>query len=146
MSKEEKIIIGADHRGFILKNGIVNHLRQSGYEIDDVGCNSIDSCDYPEYGHIVSKKVRQGDGLGILICGTGIGMSIVANRTSNIRAAMCFNEYMAKMSRMHNNANVLVLGASIIGLDLALEIVNTWINTEFEGGRHQKRVDMMDEI
>lgn len=144
MSNKEKIIIGSDHGGFDLKNAIVQHVKEMGFETDDVGCNSLESCDYPFYAKKVSDKVAGGEGRGILLCGTGLGMSIAANRNPKIRAALCSNEYMARMSRSHNNANILVLGARVLGIGLALEIVDVWLKTEFEGGRHQKRLDMID--
>ncbi len=144
MSKREKIIIGSDHGGFELKNAVILHVKQMGFEVDDAGCDSSGSCDYPVYAKKVSEKVAGGEGRGILLCGTGIGMSIAANRNSKVRAALCLNEYMARMSRMHNNANILVLGARVLGTGLALEIIDVWLKTEFEGGRHQKRVDMLD--
>ena len=145
MSRKNKIILGSDHGGFELKPAIIKHIKDLGFEVDDVGCSSIDSCDYPVYGNKVARKVAEGQGLGILLCGTGIGMSIVANRHPGIRAALCHNEYTAKMSRMHNNANVLILGARVLGVGLALDILDIWLNTDFEGGRHQKRLDIIDE-
>ncbi|MBN2400835.1 MAG: ribose 5-phosphate isomerase B [Spirochaetes bacterium] len=143
MSKKEKIIIGSDHGGFELKEVIVRHL-EGWFYIDNVGCDSDKSCDYPVYGQKVAGKVANGEGQGILICGTGIGMSITANRNSKVRAALCLNEYMARMSRMHNNANILVLGARVIGTGLALDIVDVWLKTKFDGGRHQKRLELID--
>lgn len=144
MLKKQKIIIGSDHGGFELKEIIKNHIVQLDYEVEDIGCYSEESCDYPVYGKTVAAKVAKEEGIGILICGTGIGMSIVANRNPGVRAALCLNGYMAKMARMHNNSNVLVLGARVIGTGHALDITDTWLNTEFEGGRHQKRLDMLD--
>jgi ribose 5-phosphate isomerase B len=146
MSKKDKIIIGSDHGGFDLKATIAKHLDELGFKIEDVGCDSKESCDYPVYGSKVSEKVANGEGRGILLCGTGIGMSITANRNTKIRAALCHNEYTARMSRMHNNANVLVLGARVIGAGVALDIVDVWLKTEFEGGRHQKRLDIIDKV
>jgi ribose 5-phosphate isomerase B len=146
MSKKEKIIIGSDHGAFDLKVTIVSHLKELGFDIEDMGCDSKDSCDYPVYGTKVAEKVAKGEGRGILLCATGIGMSIVANRNRGIRAALCNNEYTARMSRMHNNANILVLGGRVIGSGLALDIVDVWLKTEFEGGRHQRRVDMIDNV
>jgi ribose 5-phosphate isomerase B len=148
MAEKKNIFIGSDHRGFELKSLIVDHIRELGYKVEDIGCHSRESCDYPVYGLKLTEKMAEGEGedIGILICGTGIGMSIVANRNPYIRAALCGNEFMAKMSRMHNNANVLVLGSMVIGQSLALEIVDIWLNTEFEGGRHQNRLDMIDAI
>lgn len=144
MPDNNKIIIGSDHGAYSLKEAIKSHLKEKGFEIDDQGCYSEDSCDYPVFGIKVCDKVAEGKGRGILLCGTGIGMSIVANRNRKIRAALCHNEFMARMSRMHNNANVLVLGARVLGVGLAIDIVDVWLNTEFEGGRHQKRLDMID--
>jgi ribose 5-phosphate isomerase B len=146
MSKKEKIIIGSDHGAFELKETIAGYLKSLGFDIEDMGCDSKDSCDYPAYGTKVAEKVSKGEGRGILLCGTGIGMSIVANRYPGIRAALCLNEYMARMSRMHNNSNVLVLGARVIGAGLALDIVDVWLKTTFEGGRHQNRLDQIDKI
>jgi ribose 5-phosphate isomerase B len=146
MSKKEKIIIGSDHGGFDLKKIIVKYVKELGFDVEDMGCDSKGSCDYPVYGTRVAEKVANGEGRGILLCGTGIGMSIVANRNPKIRAALCHNEYTARMSRMHNNANVLVLGARVIGAGLALDIVDVWLKTEFEGGRHQKRLDLIDKV
>jgi ribose 5-phosphate isomerase B len=146
MSKNEKIVIGSDHGGFDLKETIVKHVKELGFDVEDMGCDSKDSCDYPVYGTRVAEKVANEEGRGILLCGTGIGMSIVANRNPKIRAALCHNEYTARMSRMHNNANVLVLGARVIGAGVALDIVDVWLKTEFEGGRHQRRLDLIDKI
>ena len=144
MDNSNKIFIGSDHGGFELKAKIINYISGLGYKVEDVGCNSNDSCDYPIYGKEVAKKVAKGEGLGILICGTGIGMSVVANRNTGIRAALCLNGYMAKMAKKHNNANILVLGARVLGEGLAMDIVDIWLNTDFEGGRHQKRLDMIN--
>ncbi len=146
MSEKEKIIIGSDHGAFELKETIAGHLKSTGFEVEDLGCDSRDSCDYPVFGISVAEKVAGNNGRGILLCGTGIGMCIVANRFPGIRAALCLNEYMAKMSRMHNDANILVLGARVIGTGLALDIVDVWLKTEFEGGRHQKRIDLIEKI
>ncbi|MFH0976083.1 MAG: ribose 5-phosphate isomerase B [Spirochaetota bacterium] len=143
MYTNKKIIVGSDHGGFELKSIILRHLRDSGLDVEDAGCHSQDSCDYPVYGKIVADKVIEAKCRGILLCGTGIGMSIVANRIPGIRAALCHNEYTARMSRMHNDANILILGARVIGSGLAIDIVNIWLNTEFEGGRHQKRLDLI---
>ena len=144
MSKKEKIIIGSDHGGFSLKEEIIKYLNNAGLDVEDAGCDSPESCDYPVYAGKVVRKVLDGEGRGILICGTGLGMSYSANRTPGIRAALCVNEYMARMSRLHNNANILVLGARVVGVGLALDIVDVWLKTDFEGGRHQKRVDLIE--
>ena len=140
----EKIIIGSDHGGFNLKNEIINHLQKSGYDVEDVGCYSAESCDYPEIAKTVAKKVQETSGRAILVCGTGIGMSITANRFEGIRASHCTDTFTARMTRMHNDSNILCLGERITGAGLALDIVDIWLNTEFEGGRHQRRVEMID--
>ncbi|WP_457574972.1 ribose 5-phosphate isomerase B [Desulfolithobacter sp.] len=139
-----KIAIGSDHGGFDFKQLIIDLLEKLGQEVVDVGCYSRDSVDYPEFADAVCTKVRSGDcERGILICGTGIGMSIAANRHRDIRAALCHESYTARMSREHNNANVLCLGGRVLGVEIALEIVTTWVRTEFAGGRHQRRLDML---
>lgn len=139
----KNIIIGSDHGGYNLKNAIINHLRTLGYEVLDLGCYSSDSCDYPIVAKSVVKEVLKSGNRGILVCGTGIGMSIVANRFDGIRASHCTDTFTARMTRMHNNSNILCLGERITGQGLALDIVDIWLNTEFEGGRHQKRIDMI---
>ncbi len=139
-----KIVIASDHGGFRLKNEIITHLGELGYEIEDLGCNREESCDYPEFAKRVVNSVLK-DGLkGILVCGTGIGMSIAANRYKGIRASHCTDTFTARMTRMHNNSNILCLGQRITGTGLALDIVDIWLKTEYEGGRHQKRLDMID--
>ena len=144
MTLKVKIIIGSDHAGFRLKNAVVKHLTESGIPVEDAGCDSEDSCDYPAYAKSVAEKVAKGHSLGILICGTGIGMSIAANKIKGIRAALSFNEFTARMSRRHNNANILVLGSRVVGEGTALSIVDAWLNADFEGGRHQKRIEMFE--
>lgn len=140
-----KIAIGADHGGFALKEKIVEYLKSKNIEYKDFGCFSMDSCDYPEYAKIVANEVAKGVfNRGILVCGSGIGMSIAANKTKGIHAALCWNEATATSARTHNNSNVLCLGERQIGIDMGLKIVDIWLNTEFEGGRHQKRVDMIE--
>ena len=139
-----KIVIGCDHGGYKLKDTIMQHLMETGFDIEDAGCFTEDSCDYPVIGHKVAKKVSESKCRGILICGSGIGMSIVANRYPGIRASLCHDAYTAEMTRKHNNSNILVLGGRVIGVGVALSIVNIWINTDFEGGRHQKRLDLID--
>ena len=138
----EKIIIGSDHGGFNLKNAILDYLKSKGYELEDYGCYSTESCDYPIIAKSVAQKVLDSDSRGILVCGTGIGVSIVANRFQGIRASHCTDTFTARMTRMHNNSNVLCLGERITGVGLALDIVDIWLKTEFEGGRHQNRIDM----
>ncbi|MEK6651816.1 MAG: ribose 5-phosphate isomerase B [Nitrospirota bacterium] len=136
-----KVAIGSDHAGIDLKKELVSLLNEMKIECIDFGTDSPQSVDYPDFGEKVSKAVSAGNvERGILICGTGIGMSIVANKIPNIRAALCNDMFTAKMSRMHNDANVLVIGGRIVGRDLAKEIVRTWFSTEFEGGRHANRL------
>jgi ribose 5-phosphate isomerase B len=138
-----KVAIGCDHGGIDLKNTVLSVLVELGHEVDDQGCNSTDSVDYPDFAKSVSTLVKEGKcQCGILICGTGIGMSMAANRIPGIRAALCNEMFSAKMSREHNDANILCLGARVIGPGLAAEIVQTWMNSEFAGGRHQRRIDM----
>ena len=137
------LIIGSDHGGFNLKKEVLNHLEENGYEILDLGCYSTESCDYPIIAKAVAEKVLETGGRGILICGTGIGVSIVANRFNGIRASHCTDTFTARMTRMHNDSNILCLGERITGVGLAIDIVDIWLNTDFEGGRHKKRIDMI---
>lgn len=140
-----RIAIGSDHGGYEYKEQIVSHLKQKGYECVDVGTYSTDSCDYPVIARAVTTKITTGEAdRGILICGTGIGMSIVANKVKGIRAALCGDTFSARASRAHNNSNVLCLGERVIGINLAMDIVDIWLESKFEGGRHQRRVDMME--
>lgn len=138
-----KIIIGSDHGGFRLKEEVIKHLKSLNYEIDDLGCYNTESCDYPIIAKAVAKEVLNSNCKGILICGTGIGVSISANRFEGIRASHCTDTFTARMTRMHNDSNILCLGERITGVGLAIDIVNIWLTTEFEGGRHQKRIDMI---
>ncbi len=141
------VSLGSDHAGFPLKEKIKEHLLERGYEVLDMGTTSRDSTHYPIFAKEVALSVQEGRAQrGILICGTGIGMSITANKFKGVRAALCCNEYMARMSRLHNDANVLCLGDRVIGEELALAIVDVWLETPFEGGRHEKRVDLIKEI
>ena len=138
-----KIAVGCDHGGLDLKDIVKSVLKDLGHEIDDQGCNSSESVDYPNFARAVSSLVRNGEcERGILICGTGIGMSMAANRIPGIRAALCHEMFSARMSREHNDANILCLGARVIGQGLAAEVVRTWMTTDFAGGRHQRRIDM----
>ncbi len=143
-----KLAIGCDHGGWELKEEILKFLKGvANIEVVDYGAAGRDSVDYPDYGKKVSEAVASGrTDRGILICGTGIGMSIVANRYPKVRAALCHDNFTAKMSRLHNDANVLVMGERVIGKGVALEIVKTWLDTEFEGGRHRQRLDKIREI
>lgn len=135
------IAIGADHGGYQLKEKIIRFIQGLGHDIVDVGCDSMESVDYPGFANAVCEKLIDREAaLGILVCGTGIGMSIAANRYRKIRAANCHNEYTARMSRAHNDANVLCLGARDIGQGVSEGIVETWLTTEFAGGRHQQRI------
>lgn len=135
------IAIGSDHAGLEMKAEITAVLKALGHEYTDFGTDTPQSVDYPDFGEKVSEAVATGKAeRGILICGTGIGMSIVANKVPGIRAALCNELFSARMSRLHNDANVLVLGGRIIGRDLAKEIVHTWLTTSFEGGRHENRL------
>ncbi|WP_028840930.1 ribose 5-phosphate isomerase B [Thermodesulfobacterium hveragerdense] len=142
-----KIAIASDHAGYFLKEKIKDFLAKEGHEVVDVGCYSHVAVDYPEYGVKAVEKVLQGEvERGILICGTGIGMSIVANRFSGIRAALCHEPFSAKMARLHNDANVLVLGGRMIGDGMAVEIVKTFLETPFEGGRHERRLELIEKL
>jgi ribose 5-phosphate isomerase B len=140
-----KIALGADHGGFPLKEVIKNHLLEKGYEILDCGTHSLESVDYPVFAKLVGQAVvaKEAD-FGILVCGTGIGISIAANKIPGIRAGLCTNTTMSRLTREHNNANVLALGGRIIGDVLALEIVDTFLNTEFLGGRHENRINQLE--
>lgn len=137
-----KIAIAADHGGFELKDSMVEYIKSLGNEVVDLGTNSADSVDYPDYAKKVCEEIQKGNSdLGILICGTGIGMSLAANKFEGIRAACVSDVYSAKMSRNHNNANVLCIGARVIGDEVAKLIIKTFLENEFEAGRHQRRVD-----
>lgn len=137
-----KIAIAADHGGFELKDSMVEYIKSLGNEVVDLGTNSADSVDYPDYAKKVCEEIQQENSdLGILICGTGIGMSLAANKFEGIRAACVSDVYSAKMSRNHNNANVLCIGARVIGDEVAKLIIKTFLENEFEAGRHQRRVD-----
>lgn len=142
MANEKKIIaIGCDHGGIDLKADVKQVIEALGMIVEDLGCHSASSVDYPDFAKAVCESVSGGKShYGILICGTGIGMSMAANRYSAIRAALCHDEYTARMSRLHNDANVLCLGARVLGGGVTQEIVKTWLKTEFEGGRHQRRI------
>ena len=141
----EKIIIGCDHAGLNLKNKLINFLENNNIEVDDAGTYTKESCDYPLIAREVAQKVASGDyQKGILICGTGIGMSIAANKIKGIRAAVVSDTCSAKMSRLHNDANILCLGERIVGEELAKDIAEIWLKTEFLGERHARRVNMIE--
>ena len=143
----KRIFIGADSAGFELKELIRNRLAEEGYEVTDVGTDSTASCHYPIFAAAVARGVQATpDSLGILVCGTGIGMSMAANKFEGIRAAVCGDTFSARMTRMHNDANVLCIGARVIGPGLANDIVDLFLTTDFEGGRHATRVDMITAI
>lgn len=137
-----KIVIGSDHGGYELKQEVMDHLKKRGIEIIDVGCYSAESCDYPVYAKPVTEAIQNGDAdLGILICGTGIGMSMAANKEKGIRAALCHDTFSAKATREHNNANILCMGARVVGPGLALMIIDTFIDTPFSNDeRHIRRI------
>lgn len=142
-----KIVLACDHGGFELKEAIKEHLINKGHNLNDIGVYDTKSVDYPDYGKRAALMVANKEAeKGIIVCGTGIGISIAANKVKGIRCALCTNEYMAKMSRMHNNANMLALGGRVTGVGLALDIVDVWLSTEFEGGRHENRVNKIMDI
>lgn len=142
------IAIASDHGGYDLKIQIVKYLEEKGYAYKDLGtCECGKSVDYPDYGLAVAEAVAKGEcEKGIVVCGTGLGISIAANKVPGIRAALCTDSYMARMSREHNNANILALGGRVVGVELAMDIVETWLKSEFQGGRHQTRVDKITAI
>ena len=141
------LAIGCDHAGYELKQEIIRHLEEKGIEYKDYGCYDESPCDYPVFGRKAAQAVASGEcEKGILICGTGIGISIAANKIKGIRAALCHDVFSAKATREHNNANMLAMGARVVGPGLALMIVDTFLNTEFSNAeRHQKRIDMLEE-
>ena len=141
-----KIAIGADHAGFLYKNRMIEHLKSKGYEVINFGTDSAESVDYPLYAKKVCRAVvsKEAD-FGILICGTGVGMSIAANKVKGIRASLCTDLVIAEYTRLHNDSNVLCMGARIIAYEMAEMICDKYLSTQFEGGRHQKRVDMLEE-
>lgn len=142
-----KIAIGCDHGGFEHKNAIAEHLKERGFTVEDFGIYENRSVDYPGIALKVANSIKNGENeLGILVCGTGIGMSMAANKVNGIRAAACSDHFSAKYTRMHNNANILCLGGRVIGIGTALELADLFVDTEYEGGRHQRRLDMITEI
>ncbi len=139
-----RIGIGNDHTAVVMKNEISDYLRELGHEVVDYGTDSSESCNYAVYGEKVARAVAAKDvDLGVLICGTGVGISLAANKVKGIRAAVCSESCTARLVRQHNNANILAFGARIIGIETAKEMVRAWLDAEFEGGRHQARVDMI---
>ncbi len=142
-----RIAVACDHGGLNLKNAIISHAKAAGHEVIDFGTDAYDSCDYPDYALPAAAAVANGEcERGILVCSTGIGVSIVANKVPGIRCAHCHDSYCAEYTRLHNDSNVLALGAKVVGEGYALKIVDIFLNTEFEGGRHQRRVDKITAI
>ncbi len=142
-----KVAVGCDHGGFILKQSVVSTLERLGAEVVDLGCYDESSVDYPVYGEKVARSVASGEcALGVIMCGTGIGISIAANKVRGVRAAVVTNTYMAKLTKNHNNANIIALGGRVISPDEAAAIVEAWYTAEYEGGRHQRRLDMISAI
>lgn len=140
-----KIALAADHGGLELKEKVKAYLLQKGIEVLDLGTNNEESVDYPNYGKACGEAVMRGDAeKGIAVCGTGIGISIAANKVKGIRCALCTSTFMAEMASLHNNANMIALGGRILEPELAFAIVDTWLSTQFEGGRHQRRTDLLD--
>lgn len=143
----KKIAIGNDHVAVELKNHITKYVEGKGYTVVNFGTDSSESCDYPVYGEKVARAVASGEcDLGILICGTGIGISLAANKVKGIRAAVCSEPYSARLTRQHNNANIIAFGARVVGQAMAEMIVDEFLDAEFEGGRHQRRVELIDKI
>ncbi|MBQ7254753.1 MAG: ribose 5-phosphate isomerase B [Oscillospiraceae bacterium] len=139
-----KLAIACDHGAYTLKETVKKHLTEKGYEVEDFGTHSLDSCDYPDFAGPAAQAVAAGDcEKGIVLCTTGIGVSITANKVKGIRCALLHDLLSAKMTRQHNDTNMMAIGAAITGEKLALEIIDTWLTTEFEGGRHQRRIDKM---
>lgn len=142
-----RLAIGCDHIGLELKNHLIEYLTAKGHTVEDVGTYTAERTDYPIYGYRVAKKVIGGEAdMGILVCGTGVGISLAANKVDGIRAVVCSEPYSAYMARLHNNANIVSMGARVIGEATAEMIVDAFLNTQYEGGRHQRRIDMMTEI
>lgn len=146
-NKVTKVAVGCDHGGFVLKDAVIATLKELGAEVKDFGCYDTSSVDYPVYGEKVGRAVASGEcDLGVIMCGTGIGISIAANKVKGVRAAVCTNTYMAKLTKNHNNANIIALGGRVISEDEAKEIVKAWYLADFEGGRHQRRIDEIAKI
>jgi ribose 5-phosphate isomerase B len=139
-----KIAIACDHGGFRLKNVLIENMKAQGVEVVDFGTYSEESCDYPDYASKAAKAVANGEcDRGVVVCGTGIGVSITANKVKGIRCALCHDVFSAKATRAHNDANMIAMGQRVVGEGLAVEILNAWLHTEFEGGRHIKRIEKM---
>ncbi len=142
-----KLVVGSDHAAYELKEAIKEKLISEGHEVIDVGCDSPESVDYPKYGHAVGRAVASGEAeRGIAVCGSGIGISIACNKVPGIRAALCTSVEMAEMCRRHNNANVVCMGARMISQELAFDIIDTWMTTDFEGGKHLRRINEIEDL
>lgn len=141
---EKSLIFGSDHAGYRLKLELMEHAKKRGFSVRDLGTDAETSCDYPDFAHLVADAVEKGEGLGVLVCGTGIGMSIAANRHRGIRAALCADTFSARMTRMHNDANVLCMGSRVVGGGLAIDILDAFLDASFEGGRHAARLAKID--
>ena len=142
-----KIAVAADHGGYKLKEKVKEHLLERGIEVEDLGTHSEESVDYTIYGKLCGEAVASGQAdLGVVVCGTGIGISIAANKVHGIRCGLCTSVEMAHLTKQHNNANILALGGRTTGEELAMEIVDEWLDTQYEGGRHQRRVEMLDNL
>lgn len=147
MDKKDKLIIGSDHAGFELKEKLIQYLKKKGFQVKDAGCYSKDRCDYPEFAHEVAKGVSgRSYKRGVLVCYTGIGNSIVANKLKGVRAALCYNVRAAELSRLHNDSNILVLGSLFVDPRSAKKVLDTWLKTGFEGGRHRRRLNILKNI
>ncbi len=142
-----KIALGADHGAFELKEAVIRHLEEKGIEFEDFGCYSKESVDYPKYAFLAANAVAKGQcDFGIICCTTGLGVSMAANKVKGVRAAVCTNEMLAEMTRRHNNANVICMGQNVVSEELAMKMIDIFLSTEFEGGRHQRRVDLLTDI
>ncbi len=147
MKEDIKIAIGSDHAGLDLKKRVYNYLRENGYDIKDFGTHSEESCDYVDFAEKVAEAVSKGEfDRGVLVCGSGIGMSIVANKFKNIRAALCISPYHARKSREDNNSNILTMGGRVTTFEIAKEIIDVWLNTSFLGGRHERRIKKISSL
>ena len=141
--KIDKVFLASDHAGFELKNELKEAIKGLGYEVVDLGTNDKNSVDYPDYAHLLASKLEP-NCYGVLVCGTGIGISIAANRHKNVRCALCHDEFTARLAREHNDANVIAFGARVIGAGVAISAVEVFLKTEFEGGRHERRVKKIE--
>jgi len=141
-----KVVVANDHAGLELKRELLHSLAEWGWEVEDLGCQGAESVDYPDFALAVAGRIAESEEVGLLICGTGIGMSIAANKVAGVRAALCADTYSAGAARAHNNANVLCLGGRVLGPEVAREILRAFLNTPFDGGRHQRRLDKIARV